>query len=376
MLQHFLRLFLALALMAVFMSFAEEGLGGSWKVWLLLGSLLMAVVTVLIEIFLPKKGLKALAGLFFGLLVGLAVSYGIALVIDLAWPAFFPQLMLEKGRDAPEVVMVKFLFGIVICYYCVSFVLQTKDDIRFIIPYVEFSKQIKGERPILLDTSVIIDGRINEICDTGIIDQPMYVPRFVLNELQVVADSADRLKRGRGRRGLDILNTLQKKENVDVEIIDDSLTKEEAAEPVDLKLITLAKKLNGRVATNDYNLNKLGTVRGIDIININDLANALKPVALPGESLTVKIIKPGEEPGQGVGYMEDGTMVVVDRGREFIDQVVDVSVTSMLQTSAGRMIFGRIAGDEPGAPPPPRNEGRGRRPGGRGRNDRRPPSND
>ncbi len=229
------------------------------------------------------------------------------------------------------------------CYFCVSFILQTKDDIRFVIPYVEFAKQLRGQRPIILDTSVIIDGRIADICETGVIDQKLIVPKFVLLELQAVADSADKLKRTRGRRGLDVLNRLQSNANVDVQVLDERLPGEQG-ESVDLKLLLLAERVHGRVATTDYNLNKVAKVRGVQIININDLANALKPVVLPGETLQVKIIKPGEEAGQGVGYLDDGTMVVVDQGRGSIGDTVDIAVTSVLQTSAGRMIFGRVEG--------------------------------
>src|SRR5262249_10317608 len=151
---------------------------------------------------------------------------------------------------------------------------------------------------------VIIDGRIADICETGIIDQQLIVPRFVLNELQVVADSQDKLKRARGRRGLDVLNKLQSNTKLDIQIMDAQLPKQEAAEGVDLKLVALADKMNARIATNDYNLNKLAKVRGISVININDLANAMKPMVLPGETMAVKVIKPGEEQGQGIGYLD------------------------------------------------------------------------
>lgn len=349
MLQHFLRLFLILALLAAAMSAVSQGrLVPESRDSLIYGSLVLAIIVVTIEIMIPRKSLQALAGVFFGFVIGLLIAYVLSLVVDLIVAAFFSNGIPYVQNSDAAIAATKFLFGIISCYYCISFVLQTKDDIRFVVPYVEFAKQIKGERPILLDTSVIIDGRIAEICDTGIIDQPLIVPRFVLQELQTVADSGDKLKRVRGRRGLDILNGLQANPRVEVQILEPEFTKEEAAEPVDSKLLTLAQQMNGRVATNDYNLNKLGKVRGIDIININDLANALKPVALPGEALTVKIIKPGEESGQGVGYLDDGTMVVVDNGRDYIDQVVQIAVTSMLQTSAGRMIFGRIDGGSGG----------------------------
>ena len=228
----------------------------------------------------------------------------------------------------------------VLCYVCISLLLQTKDDFRFIIPYVEFVKEVKGLKPYVLDTSVVIDGRIADVVETKILDNQLIMPRFVIAELQAIADSSDKLRRSRGRRGLDILNRLSNNSEVDFEIYDRELP-EFAGQPVDLKLVLLAKHLQGKVVTNDYNLNKVARLHGVGVINLNDLANALKPVFLPGENLEVRIVKPGEEPGQGVGYLDDGTMIVVEGGREHINKNVKIAVTSVLQTSAGRMIFGR-----------------------------------
>ncbi|MBK8269241.1 MAG: PIN domain-containing protein [Planctomycetes bacterium] len=331
------------------MSYVEKGSLMADSRWvLLLGSFVLSVAVVSVEIMIPKKSLQALSGIFFGIIVGLLITFPLTIVLDMLTTAFMSDAFRPvQGVDHPAIALTKVLLGIICCYYCVSFILQTKDDIRFVIPYVEFAKQVKGGRPIILDTSVIIDGRIAEICETGIIDNKLIVPRFVLHELQAVADSNDKLKRVRGRRGLDVLNKLQTLERLDVEILEPTLAKGEAGETVDLKLLALAQQLNGRVATNDYNLNKIGKVRNIDIININDLANAMKPIALPGENMSVKIIKPGEEAGQGIGYLDDGTMIVVEGGRERIGDTVNIDVTSVLQTSAGRMIFARLEGSAP-----------------------------
>ncbi|MBI3360708.1 MAG: TRAM domain-containing protein [Chloroflexi bacterium] len=193
-------------------------------------------------------------------------------------------------------------------------------------------------RSVLLDTSVIIDGRVADISQTGFVVGTMIVPRFVLNELQHIADSADNLRRNRGRRGLDILNRLQKDSLVPVRITDMDV---EGVREVDDKLVILAKQLHCPIMTNDYNLNRVAELQGVSILNINELANAVKAVFLPGESMTVKIIQEGKEIGQGVGYLDDGTMVVVEEGRRWIDQNVDVMVTKVLQTAAGRMIFAR-----------------------------------
>jgi uncharacterized protein YacL len=202
----------------------------------------------------------------------------------------------------------------------------------------------------VLDTSVIIDGRIADICETGFIDGALVIPQFVLKELQLVADSADALKRNRGRRGLDILQKIQKMAGVEVVISDVDFPE---VREVDLKLIELARTLQGKIVTNDFNLNKVAQLRGVEVLNINQLANSLKPVVLPGEIMKVFILKEGKEYNQGVAYLDDGTMVVVDNARKMISKTIDVVVTSVLQTTAGKMIFGRYIETMPQAPPPP-----------------------
>jgi uncharacterized protein YacL len=191
----------------------------------------------------------------------------------------------------------------------------------------------------VLDTSVIIDGRIADICETGFMDGTIVIPQFVLKELQMVADSSDSMKRNRGRRGLDILQKIQKMSGVDVTISDMDFAE---VREVDLKLIELARALQGKIVTNDFNLNKVAQLRGVEVLNINELANSLKPVVLPGEIMKVFILKEGKEYNQGVAYLDDGTMVVVDNARKMIGKTIDVVVTSVLQTTAGKMIFGRF----------------------------------
>src|SRR4249920_3763400 len=197
----------------------------------------------------------------------------------------------------------------------------------------------------ILDTSVIIDGRIADVCETGFIDGTLVVPQFVLKELQLVADSADSLKRNRGRHGLDILQKIQKMSGVDVVISDLDFAD---VREVDLKLIELARTLTGQIVTNDFNLNKIAQLRGVDVLNVNQLANSLKTVVLPGEIMKVFILKEGKEYNQGVAYLDDGTMVVVDNARKLISKTIEIVVTSVLQTTAGKMIFGRFI--ENGAP--------------------------
>ena len=344
-----LRLVFVLVLMAVGWSLAADkrfvtGTMAGHKDLIVIAFTGVGLIVIALDIFVPRKSLSAIAGLFFGLVVGMAIAYGLSLIIDL-----LAEANVAGGVDADPSVSsfvssLKLALGVVCCYLAVSFILQTKDDVRFVIPYVEFAKETKGGRPLVLDTSVIVDGRIADIADTHILDSELIIPRFVLQELQTIADSNDKLKRTRGRRGLDMLNKLQLNDKIDIQLLDVKPERSAADAGVDEMLVDLGKQLGGKVVTNDYNLNKVAQLRGVTVININDLANALKPVVLPGETMTLKVIKAGEEPGQGVGYLEDGTMVVVEGGRDRIGQAIDLTVTSVLQTSAGRMIFGRLEG--------------------------------
>jgi len=298
--------------------------------FLVFGGLMLAAAAVIaVDALVRRKRIDTISAVYLGLIVGLFLTY----VLRLALSASLP---LQSSYQP----FVDILLGAVLCYTCISVLLQTKDDFRFIIPYVEFVKEVKGLKPYVLDTSVVIDGRIADVVETRILDNQLVMPRFVISELQAIADSSDKLRRSRGRRGLDILNRLSNNHDVDFKIYDRELP-EFAGQSVDLKLVLLAKHLQGKVVTNDYNLNKVARLHGVGVINLNDLSNALKPVVLPGENLEVRVVKQGEEAGQGVGYLDDGTMIVVEGGRDHINQIVRIAVTSVLQTSAGRMIFGR-----------------------------------
>ncbi len=306
-----------------------------WQSWLVfVGVIALSLVVIGADLAIPSKQLDTISAVYFGLIVGLFLAYIVHLALT-------PLPMNSSARDVLRLVL-----AMILCYLCISFLLQTKNDFRFIIPYVEFSKEVKGLKPYVLDTSVVIDGRIADVIEANILDSQLVMPRFVLSELQAIADSSDRLKRSRGRRGLDILNRLRANKAVDLQIYDRDLP-EFAGQPVDLKLVLLAKHLDGKVVTNDYNLNKVARLHGVGVVNLNELANALKPIFLPGETLDVLIVKPGEEVGQGVGYLDDGTMVVVESARDHIHKTVKVAVTSVLQTSAGRMVFGRYESDAP-----------------------------
>jgi uncharacterized protein YacL len=322
----------------------QTAIGGE-NSWLVLPiTLTIGVLFVCVDILSPRRKLAIFSGTILGLLVGAAVAYGLSFVVQFVIDQFKdanPHALLNEQYVALA-YFVKSIVGIVCSYLAISFILQTKDDFRFIIPYVEFAKQSKGAKPIILDTSVLIDGRIADIAATGVMEERMIVPNFVLEELQAVADSADKLKRNRGRRGLDVLARLRSDKQLDVILYESQrFDTQDSTETVDQKLVRLAKELNGRVVTNDHNLNKVAKVSNVDVININDLSQALKPVILPGESMTVHISRAGEEPGQGVGYLEDGTMVVVEHARQFQGEDIEFTVTRAHQTSAGRMIFGR-----------------------------------
>ncbi len=290
--------------------------------------MLVTQVVTLTDLLIPRKRVEIVSAVYFGLLIGFLLSY---LTNQALLPVVTPEF---KG-------MTLMLTNLVLPYLCVILLLQTKDNFRFIIPYIEFAKEVKGGRPYLLDTSSIIDGRIADVIDTKIIDSTLVIPSFVLQELQDIADSNDKLRRNRGRRGLDVLSRLQSNPNIDVKLHE--VPQEEGkGMTVDQRLVALAKKLGGRVVTNDFNLNKVAHVQGVDVVNLNDLANSLKPRYLPGERLTIKIMKAGEGIGQGVGYLDDGTMVVCEEGNSLIGKESDVIVKSVLQSSAGRMIFGRL----------------------------------
>jgi uncharacterized protein YacL len=296
-------------------------------------TLLVGLAVVAVDVLARNKQITNISAIYFGALMGMLLGH-------LFWSAL--ETIVRVNSDPELVEPFRVLLILICCYICISTLLQTKDEFRFIIPYVEFSKQVKGGRPMVLDTSVIIDGRIADICDTGVIDTRLIVPRFVLQELQSIADSSDKIKRNRGRRGLDILKRLQSSPRVDLQMHEANLPALRDAHKVDERLVILAKSLGARVVTNDFNLNKIAQIQGVEVINLNELANALKLVALPGEVLGLRIVKPGDQVGQGVGYLDDGTMVVVEQGRSAIGQDVTITVTSVLQTPAGRMIFGRL----------------------------------
>jgi uncharacterized protein YacL len=316
--------------------------------WLALTiTLTLGVLIVCVDILSPRHKLQIFAGTFLGLFVGLLITYAMSFLVKLLLPQYFemsPRILTVADRAKLE-FFINLVIGLVSCYLCISFVLQTRDDFRFIVPYMEFKREAKGNHPVIVDTSALVDGRVYDVAATGILQSRLIVPRFVLDELHTLSDSADKLKRAKGRRGLDILGKLQNHKLVDVIIYDSSVHDDPREVGVDQRLLELSRQLIASVLTTDFNLNKVAELQGVRVVNVNDLAAALRPVVLPGERLAVHIIKAGEEAGQGVGYLEDGTMVVVEQARDFMNQDVEFTVTKLHQTSAGRMIFGR-AGSE------------------------------
>ncbi len=292
----------------------------------LMFGLLIALFVIKIEQAIRKIALRIIFGGVAGMMIGLVIAF------LLAYGLSFVSNIMEKQHVVPWIYT---LLTVVLGY--LGLVLGSKKIDEFhLLPFVS----VKGGGDYrILDTSVIIDGRIADICDTGFIEGNLIVPRFMLDELQYVADSSDTLKRSRGRRGLDILNRMQKMSGINIEIVDQDFPK---IKGVDAKLVALAKKMNGKIVTNDFNLNKVAELQGVKILNVNELANALRPVVLPGEYMTLKIIKEGKEPGQGVGYLDDGTMIIVDHAQKYVGSTVTVTVTSVLQTTAGRMIFSEL----------------------------------
>lgn len=274
----------------------------------------------------------------------------IGLVVGLLMAFLISQIFYQI--DIPYFAnIISVLLYLMLGYLGAMVPLKRKDDIaNMSVSFKKSGSSVNKEKPILknvkskskpkvLDTSVIIDGRIADICETGFMEGPLIIPEFVLGELQYIADSSDNLKRKRGRRGLDVLNRIQKE--IDIEVIISEKDFDDIAE-VDMKLLKLGKILKGKVVTNDYNLNKVAEFHGVEVLNINELANAVKPVVLPGEIMYADIIKEGKEPGQGVAYLDDGTMIVIEGGKKHLDKHAEVEVSSVLQTAAGKMIFAKV----------------------------------
>jgi uncharacterized protein YacL len=289
----------------------------------------VAAGALLVEWILRQVQITVLISALVGLVIGLLLA---RFLLDTV------SVFLEPLPE-PLQVFVSLLFMVAAGYIVAAVAVEKGRELRVLDLLRVVKGQPSGERSKILDTSVIIDGRIADICETGFIEGTLIIPQFVLRELQHIADSSDPIKRNRGRRGLDILQKIQKNPDVQVKIHDMDFPD---IREVDGKLVAMAKALAAKVVTNDFNLNKVAELYGVSVLNINELTNALRPVVLPGEEIRVYVLKEGKEYNQGVAYLDDGTMVVIDNGRRHIGQTIDVCVTSVLQTTAGRMIFSRL----------------------------------
>lgn len=318
---------MAITVCAIALCYALEPAGLRGLPAIVLGCLLASAI-LLTEARLRRAGTSGLLGGVFGVVLGMFAALLVTLVISRTSEPATTKSFLEYAS----------LFAF--AYLGLMLGSERGGEINASTVAKIMSGEVPAPEPMkLLDTSVLIDGRIADVCEAHFLDGPLGVPQFVLHELQLVADSADSLKRQRGRRGLEVLQRMQKMPHADVRILE-----EESSPPgdVDHKLVELALRCGAKIVTNDFNLNKVATVRGLNVLNVNQLANALKPVVLPGEPMRVLILREGKEPNQGVAYLDDGTMVVVDGGRRMINKSVDILVTSVHQTTAGKMIFGRL----------------------------------
>ncbi|MCH2201000.1 MAG: PIN/TRAM domain-containing protein [Fuerstiella sp.] len=296
-------------------------------VWAFVVLLAISQLATVADTVVRRKRIDLISATYFGLLIGILLAYLSGQAITLLVPP-----------SSPFNGVIVLLLVLTLPYICVSLLLQTRDDFRFIIPFVEFVKDIKGGRPLVVDSSSLIDGRIHDVVETQIFESQMIVPDFILAEVQDIADSSDKNRRVRGRRGLEVLANLQQSSYVEVRI-HETPKAELRSLSVDQKLVEVAKQLRAGIITNDFNLNKVASVQDIVVINLNDVANALKPQFLPGERLLILINREGDSVGQGVGYLDDGTMVVCEGASSMIGKEISTVVTRVLQSSAGRMIF-------------------------------------
>lgn len=320
-------------------------------------ALITAIVAsslVLFEWRYQRKLAREMVAVFFGLAAGLCITV-LLVLISLAF--FLPSAVETLSTTGPLNLGEAFAYAfwqiqpwiplllVACCYIAISIVLQTRSDFRFLLPYIDFAQQSTQESGFLLDTSVLIDGRIVDLATRGIFSTPLILPDYVLRELQRLADSKDPTKRLRGRRGLDNVARLQQNEMTPV-VVRETETSPESA--VDVELLRTAKEIHARILTTDMNLQKLCRIEGVIAVNLHELAQALKPQVVPGDILSLKILRAGQEPGQGVGYLEDGTMVVVERGEGAIGTTIEVEITGSIQTSAGRLIFAKpVTSPEP-----------------------------
>jgi uncharacterized protein YacL len=303
----------------------------------------IAALVILSEVFFSKSPVAMVSAVVFGVTIGFLVAWLFTGLIEI----IVQNLTTLRPQD---VSAIRLVLTLICVYYGITVILQTKDDFKFIIPYVEFSRELRGSRPLVLDSSALIDGRIEALCATGLVDAPVVAPRFVIDELQALADSQDKAKRAKGRRGLDVLRAIREQGKAPVEIADREPAGAAGA-PVDRKLVLIAKELAGKLVTTDAALAKLAVLEGVRVIGLHEVARALQARALVGDRLSLKLVKPGEGAEQAVGYLEDGSMVVVERARARLGEQATIEITSGIRTSAGQMFFAKLVEGD-GAPSP------------------------
>lgn len=346
-------LFMVLLVAVTLLTLASQRQPGDFNsttfVGLLIAAAALGLLIVLVDAVTPNKRLASVVAVYLGICFGLIGALAVGALIDTVARAW----ELERGPAAIYIQLAKGLVGITLCYLSVSVVLSTKDDLRLVIPYVEFSRQLRGVQPLVVDTSVLIDGRIDGLGQTGFLDAPLIVPQFVIDELQTLADSGDRTKRIRGRRGLDTVKRLQSNPHLDLTV------EERRVEgvSVDHKIIELGRGEGYRILTTDANLRRVAEIKGIAVLDLNTLAGTMRTTLATGDRLEVDLVKPGENPGQAVGYLPDGTMVVVEHSAERVGKTVAVTISNTLQTSAGRLIFAKPSDAESDPPVPPEPSG-------------------
>lgn len=301
----------------------------------MISTIAFAVIILIIDALTPNKRLSAVLGVYLGLVVGLFAALAVSMLIDLIADSWG----IQQGEVATQyLTLLKLVSGITLCYFGISIVFTTKDNLRLVLPYVEFTRKVRGIRPLLVDTSILIDGRIEQLAQSKFIDAPLIITQFVIDELHTLSDSHEKMKRERGRRGLAILANLRNSGQVELTIE----SSETSGEKVDRALLELAQASGYRILTTDYSLQQVGQIEGVTVLNLNDLSQAVRAQAVPGAKLQIEIVRNGETKAQGVGYMPDGTMVVIENGGDSVGELVTIEVTNALQTSAGRMIFANI----------------------------------
>jgi len=311
-----------------------EEFGPPFVVGLIVASVGVGVVVLLLDVLTPNKKLTSVVGVYLGISLGLVAAVALGSLIDIVARAWD----IAQGPAQVYLSLTKIIIGIVLCYLATSIVLTTKDDFRMVIPYIQFDRKPDQFAPVLLDSSSLIDGRLEALASAGLVDAHLVVPRFILDELQALCDSEDRQKRARGRRGLDAISRMQSNPRMDLRIQEVPLDGRGA----DRMLVECAARDHLRIATCDAGLQRVAQISGVQVINLHEVSAALRPPIQQGEPITVTVTRTGEQPGQGIGHLADGTMVVVDGGSDCIGVEASCTITNVLQTQTGRIIFSRL----------------------------------